>query len=359
VIRPLVVALLPAALVACATAPSQDWFEELLAREAAPMPETPIESADAYFRAQVPASLADPVVAEEDAYRASFAAGSQAPVDCWIYRNELDLASSLSELSRLTFEGIEEQFGQVDVKRIGRVDTGAFGGSPYLAVEWLYRVKQDGAARAGQVKHLVASKDGRSVYCQHNEAGYGETFRRVVRGLVTSLEFGDVEAPVPYYSEIATLAIRGMRVGIQHMTLTRDEDGDTRITQSTSMLLPVDDETLSSSDAFDVQFSRSDGALINQVHVEAENGELVTQLNLDPMADGHWNVNGTFREKPLDAKIRAGQPLPSSLGEALALRMEGIGADLVVDETGSVTSGSMDMGFARVEFERVWVDGSF
>ena len=403
--RPLL-AVLAATLVACASTRPPDWFEALLAREAAPMAPAPVASADAFLRARPPAALVGAVISEDEAYRLGLDVGSEASVDCWVYRNELDLASALAELSRVTFESIGEQLGPVEAKRVGRVDTGAFGESPYLAVDWLYRVSQPDGARAGQVKHLVASKDGRSVYCQHNEVGYAQTFRRVVEGLVRTLEFDELDAPVPYYAEIATLSIRGMRIGVQQMTLTRDEDGDTRISQSTSMLLPVDDQTLSASDSFDVQFSRSDGALINQVHVEAENGSLVTRLHLDPMADGHWNVNGTFREKPLDAKIRADAELPSALGEALALRrqlgaqepageftlerwipeadptrlvaqtvvvhgalddgryrarvaMEGVDADLVVDPSGSVASGSMEMGFAEVEFERVYVDGTF
>lgn len=392
-------------LLGCASS-TGSWYEELLAREAAAAAPHVVASEDGFFRTRVSAQLATPIEDGEEAYSLRLDMGAGQPVECWLYRGELDLAFSVAEFSRATFDAISQQLGAVEVKKVDRVDTGAFRGSPYLALDWLYRVKQEGARAVGQVKHVVATKGARSVYCQHNESGYRESFRRLVAGLVETLEYGETGSPAPYYSEVSTLAIEGTRIGVERMTLTLDAEGDTKIARSSSLLLPVDGETLRTTDSYDVEYSRSDGALINQAHVESANGELVTELRLDPDWDGAWKVSGTFRTKPLEATIRLSEPLASSLGEALALRraleaqgpaaeltlrrwipqadptrltdqtiairdevgedrflarvsMGPIDADLVVDRTGKATSGSVDMGFTTIEIERVFVDGEF
>jgi hypothetical protein len=169
--------------------------------------------------------------------------------------------------------------------------------------------------------------------------------------------------------------------------------------------MPVTGDTLQVSDSFGVEFARSDGSLINQVHVETANGELVSRLELNPTDDG-WEVEGTYQSKPVSARFRAASPPTSWLGEALALRetiahdgvggelrlarwvpqadptrlvdetlkvgrriepdrfaarlaMAGLEADLVVGADGSVASGSVPMGFASLEIERVHVAGAF
>jgi hypothetical protein len=329
--------------------------------------------------------------------------GAGMPVECFVYRDRLDPAASLASFSEATFASIAQHM-EVKARRVDRVDAGSFGASPYLAIDWLYRIEVDGNGRVGEVKHLVATRAARSVYCQHHEVGYAGTFQRVARALVESLEYQEPASPEPYFSEVLTLAIGGMRVGIEHTTLTRDSDGDTRVDTFSSLVVPVDGETLQVSDTFGVEFARPDGSLINQVHVEAANGELVTQLHLDPKEGGLWAVSGTFQTKPLSAEIRAKTAPVSWLGEAMSLRealavtgvgatltlerwvpdadptrlieetlsiqrqvdrdrfgaklvMAAIEADLVVDRAGLVTSGSMELGRADVRVERVYVGG--
>src|SRR5262245_14200432 len=269
----------------------------------------------------------------------------------------------------------------------------------------MYRVNTDAGPQIGLIKHLVASKGGRGLYCQHNEVGYAKTFRRIVGGILETLEYKKPNGPTPYFSEVSTMSVRGMRVGVEDTTLVRDEDKDTRIDTRTSMLIPVTDDSLQVSDTFGVEFARPDGTLINQVHVETENGEIVSHLKLDPTPGG-WSVEGTFQGKPLTAKIDAGSRPSSWLGDAFALRealaergagseltiarwvpeadptrlvdqtlsigqpvdrerfaakleVAGLEADLVVDRKGTVAAGTIDMGAGAFDFERVYMGGAF
>jgi hypothetical protein len=394
------------ALSGCASFSEPGWLQELRAREAEPLPLQRIQSADHFFRTQVPAKLAGPVQAQEGAYAFSLDAGTVAPVDCWVYRDGIDFAASLSGLSESTFGAISQHLGEVQARAVDAVDAGVIEGSPFLAIDWIYRIQTPGGPQVGQVKHLVASKGGRGLYCQHNELGYAQTFRRVVGGILASLEYRKPGRPEPYFSEVSTLSIRGMRVGVEHTTLTRDGARDTRIETRTSLLVPVTNDTLQGSDTFAIEFAHPDGALINQVHVESANGELVSHLELIPQAAGAWSVEGTFQGKPLSTRIQSSRAPVSWLGEALALRetlaqrgagaeltttrwvpdadptrlldgtltverqlgpeqfaaklvTAGLEADLVVDRRGTIASGSMDMGAAAVDFERVYTGGAF
>jgi hypothetical protein len=390
----------------CASVPEPDWLGELRAREADPIASQAIASDDRYFRARVPARPQGGVTPVDDAYALRLDIGSETPMDCWIYREGLDFATSLAALSDSTFEAIGESFGRVEQRQIEQVDAGVLAGHPYLSVDWLYRIATESGPQVGQIKHAIASKQGRGIYCQHNELGFARSFQRVLGGLLGSLEYDAPDDAEPYFTQVSTIAVQGMRVGLERTTLVRDEVGDTRVDTKTSLLVPVTSDTLQVSDTFAVEFARSDGSLINQVHVETSNGELVSQLELNPTGADGWEVEGTFQTKPVSARFRSASPPTSWLGEALALRraiartgvgseirlsrwvpqadptrlvdetlsierrveadrfaarlaMEGLEADLVVGADGSVASGEVPMGFASLVIERVYVGGAF
>lgn len=392
------------ACLSCAGVPEPAWLEEARARESAPAAAESVQAPDGFFRARVPARLAGPVETEGEGYSVRFDVGGESAIECSVQRDELDLAGSLAGISDATFDRLEQELGPIEARRIERVDAGAFGASPFLALDWMYRVRMDGAARVGQVKHLLAIKAGRSIYCQHNEVGYAETFRRVTRALVQSIEYRKPAAPRSAYSQISTLTIRGMRVGVETTTVVPDGKRDLRIDVRTALLVPVGGDTLQANDSFNVEFVRPDGSLINQALIESQNGELVTQLQLDPVRGKgkRWSVSGTFQTKPISSDL---QGVPASwLGETLALRRTlehsdgsgelkmkrwlpqadptqlleqtlsirrqidadrfaaryeaaGLEGTLVVDRTGSVASGSIELGFSIVEIERVHVSG--
>ena len=395
------------ALAACAAPatpqepPLPGWFEAARAREAEPPTSQALASEDGAFRAVVPARLAAPIAADEQGFRFALDAGAGSPIECLVTRaDELDPAGSLVSFSRESFEALAAQAGKISIHRIDAVDAGAFGASPYLGVTWLYRAKSEDGARVGEVKHLIATRSGRSVYCRHHELGYEATFRRVVAALVESLEPRDRPA-APSFSQISTRQVRGMRVGFEHTALVREPGGELRVETHASTLLPVG-RTLEANDSLGIERARPDGSLIQQLYVESNDGALVTNLKLDPAGGGAWRVSGTFQGRPLEQGIARAHPT-SFVGETLAARMvasspvgaavklqrwvpaadptqileqtltldrrvdgEGFAArlevagtlaDLVFDPSGLVTSGAVDAGPERVRVERVFSRG--
>ena len=391
---------------AALAAEEPDWLQKARAREGELGALKKVKSTDGFFRAQVPAKIVGKVTPDEGTYVVRMDAKTGAPIECVILQQEQDLARFLVATSEAGYDAIEGSSGKIAAKSIDRVDAGAIDGSPFLAVDWTHRIEPEGKpALVGVLKQLVASKDGHTVYCAHDEVGYARTFRKLAEALIGSLEFADAPEVRPYRAEIATMSLQGMRVGVDQVTYTRDPDGDTKVLHTSAMLVPVDAETLVPADEVMVQWVRPDGTLINAFQIESANGEVSSELKLEPHEDGTWAVAGTYKSKPIEAQLPTGKPStmlsdvlllraklaapdpvgsvmkvqtwlpgvdPSRLLEsqleilraidddrfAAKLQMSGIVADLVVDRDGSTVSGTLTMGPMKLAIERVFADGA-
>ena len=301
-------------------AANADWFLDLLARTTELPAERQIAAPDGSFRARV---AAEPGTLEqvEDGWYLPLSIGTEQPVECWVYTEGADLASSLAAISDTMLDHTAEQLGgEIEARQIHRLDAGAFGGNAWIALEWLYRLAAEGGAQAGQVKHLALDVSGGAVYCLHNETGYREAFTTVARGLAESLELAAAPAE-PFYEEVFVIRIAEQPVGFTRYRFVRDAAGDVEITDTTALLIPTDRQTVQASDSIDLEWSTPDGRMIHAVAVDVEQGEVVTELHLDPSEDedGVWVVSGSHEGEEIDATFEAAD-LRTTLGEMLALR---------------------------------------
>ncbi len=384
-------------------APEPGWLDQALAREAEPMEERFLASDDGAFKTYVAAEVvAKPELVDGD-YFMQLNPGTDGPMECWIYPGGHDVAASHLTLSDAAFQSIaENNQGEVELKLIKRIDAGVFGSHPFLALDWLGRIKTSRGPLAAQVKLLAAYKGGASVLCSHSEVGYGKTFERVFRGFVDRLELATAD-PEPYYREILVASLNNLKVGIGRLTLTLDEDGDTVAAESLAMLVPTGQGSLTAADTYNVQFSTPDGRLINKVEIESRDGKIQTKLRLDPASDGAWKVSGLWKSKEFEASLGP-KELPSTLGQIFRLRDflgtakagdqtalwtwsadeapstfseirvrvkgrtdDGIAAhmdfgsiemDAILDDQASAKSVTFDMGGAELELRRVLVEGA-
>jgi len=307
-------------LPACAGKPPPATFAEHSVREAAVAKPIAIAAPDGSFTALIQGKPVGDMETQDEFYYARFDIGGENPMECSFYREEIDLATSLRQMSSEMLDIVGKYFGKLDYKQIARVDAGAIGRNPFLAVDWNYAATVEGVRTGGEIKQILANKDGRSIYCTHNEVGYKETFRGAFDGLLDSLEYEGESEPPPQYLEILVYAVQGQRVGIEQVTVLYDDDGDARTVVYDSMLLPVGADELIAQDSTDVQFTSASGDLINQIHMRYQNGEPESSLSLIPGAEvGLWKVLGEYRTKKIDA-IFAAPRLSSWLGSVLAFR---------------------------------------
>jgi hypothetical protein len=315
--RSIFIVILAVTLPVAAQEPA--WLTEARAREAKEMKPVKLKSEDGKFHATVAAKLQTKKIEEvEGSYTLTFDIGAPNPLDCELYLDGIDVGTQLREVPSNTFSYLEQSQGKIEAKAIESTDAGVIGEWPFLAANWIYRVKDGEDLRVGALQHVVAEKGDVSISCQFVALGYSKTIHRVMTSLLNSLQFVDAE-PSPYFTETAVVEIAGKPVGVSRVEMTRDSDGDTQMNNELAMLVVMPDGSPSSQDTISVQWIRPDGELINAVHVEVENGELSTDLRL-VMKENAWHVTGTFKNKEFSAQISGDQEPESPIGQAYALK---------------------------------------
>jgi hypothetical protein len=303
------VALLSAVAVT-ANGAEPDWLQSMRAREAKPAAVQDVRSPDGWFRASAPANLVGKVEADDGSYSMAFELAPNIAVSCEVIRDGFDIASLLSNTTDASFKLLADAQGKIALRAVERIDAGHFSGSPFIAVDWLYRVDTPEGAKVGSLKQVAALKDGHGVYCSQSDVGYSKSFETLVRLFVESLQVKDPPAP-GLYDDISVVSLGGAKVGIATSTVARDADGDLRVQTATAMLVPVTSDTLRAEDTVNVQFVRPDGTLLNALHVTVSNGETATDLQLRPLEGGGWQVTGQFKGKALEGRLE-GEHVPTT-----------------------------------------------
>ncbi|HEX5787675.1 MAG TPA: hypothetical protein VFY03_05810 [Woeseiaceae bacterium] len=245
--------------------------------------------------------------------------GSGADFECWFYAEPIDMGVSIANVADAVIESTSDQHGPVGFRSVQHVDAGAIDGSPFLALEWLYTVGEAPNALATLTKVRAAESDGVHVICAHSLPGYRKSFAEGFAELVRQLDTDALTAD-PYYQEVYVFSINELNTGFARITMTLDEEGDTRVDTTDAMLVPVSATEVATSDSTSVSWSTPDGYLINALVSSAENGELSMNLALRPDENGVWAVDGSFSGKPISAELGdEAEPL-SPLGEMLATR---------------------------------------
>jgi hypothetical protein len=311
------------ALSVCGSALAADadpkWLVDARARESRPQKPRAIESADKWFKAQVPAKLEGSIEKSEDSYSLSFASGGKAPVNCEVIPGGIDLAGYLRANRDYLFAAIEESQGKVESRAVTAYDAGAYGDSPYLQLTWLYRVRTDKGAMLGEVKQIAFEEAGHGVYCFHNDLGYTKTFANIVKGFADTLEITEKRSK-PYYHEIATMRINDTRIGVLVVKLEKDNEGYTKAEQIGAMFSPEEGGDISSHDSFEREWVDKDNSLINAYQISVANGEVESDLSLIYQDDNGWMLDGTLQGKKVSQKLEPQEDPGTWLRQAVELR---------------------------------------
>lgn len=383
------------------------WLTEARAREGKLIKPVTIKSSDGAFQAQVPAKLTSGKIEKgESGYYLAFDIGSSSPLECILDPDGIDMASTLGSVDKTLFPEFEKHQGKIDRKIVQSTDAGAIAGNPFLSVKWLYSADDGKGKRVGGLNHLAASTRAFGIHCFNSDLGFEKTFRQVITALLESLRVKDIGSK-PYYSEIAIAELRGKRIGVTSTVMIRDKDQDTELTTTTAMVSMTADGLLRGRDIYSIAWLAQDGALINAAHITSDNGEIDGNLKLRRDDDEQWQVTGTFKQKPIDAKLPAaatpesaieqthklrkyfadGAPegtkfdstrwLPSAdptrfvsvvttIGKTVGDRIDvhenesGVDIDYVAEKpTANFVSGVMEMGPTSMEITRIFVQGSY
>ena len=294
------------------------WLTEARARESKLMAPRELKSKDNWFKAKVPAKVVGVIERVEDSYSIELDHGSGASIYCEIVPDGIDMADMVRVSAESTLKRAAELQGKIEGRQIQELDAGAIGNIPYLSISWAYTVQSPEGLLAGAFKQVSMNKGNVGIYCAHVDMGYTRTFETITRALATTLETSQ-RPPSPYYQEIATVSMGTTKSGVVLTTLERDPDGDTVATQKMSMLLPAASNNVASQDSVSKEWIDPDARMINAVHIVAQNGELTTDLKLNPR-DDEWIVDGALQGKSVTAKLGKGSQPGTWVAQAWGLR---------------------------------------
>lgn len=286
-------------LSGCATPPQQatqsaDSLEQALAREATLDNTYTVSADDGFFTAQVSASARPKVTVHDGVYQVSVPIASSSPAECFIYQETLDSAVTLNEL-------LDEPLSDMQKTQILRLDAGTFGELPYLHLERLYMTEQQAA---GVLKGIVVPFESSLLACLHDSAGYSETFVKMAGSFANTMALRDEPEESLVHKEILLWRVQDMNIGYTLNWAAPDAEGDIKNVVETAVLLPRSADEIMAHDEYNLTYEQPNGDMINGLYAEAENGELIVWISLEPVEGGGYQVEGTFQDKEIDAPLQ-------------------------------------------------------
>lgn len=309
-------------------AANEALFSRLGARETA-LPEVQeAESQDGRVSVSVPsaAPVAIQAVEDNDSYYFQAALGTDSPVECWLYPDGVDPATSVRALRDNIISIVAEPHGGILKQQIAAIDAGVVAEEPYLQLETLALAGEAASPQGLYSKLRWMNHNDSSVICSHFEFGYRETFGRWLEALLARLSIKTDGGTQPFFRDVAVLALNDMNVGFTHLWAQRNKDGTVLTTQQRSYLIPRSVDAVIVGDSFSFEMSKGK-RLLSVTTIESEEGELVTQLQTT-RAEGRWQIKGMFKSKPIDQEVKfSGEPRPmltSMRRTRKALRSNGV-----------------------------------
>ena len=295
-----IIAVIPIAwLCGCTStgdiAAGQTSLQDALTHEATLTESYAVAAEDHFFSATVSGSASPTVTPHEGLYQVTVPIDSEIPVECFVYQNALDSATTLRSL-------LNELLDNVTRTGILKIDAGTFEQLPYLYQESLYMTEQ---GAAGVLKGIVVPIGPSTLACLHDEPGYSETFRQVVGGLAGSMRIADAAPESWKFQEVLVWQLRDLNVGYTIHRVGKAADGEIKSIAETALIIPrTSDETMT-HDGYDVTYEKENGELVNGRYAEAENGNITLAISLEKTARSSYRVSGQFQGKEIDSQLNS------------------------------------------------------
>jgi hypothetical protein len=262
-----------------------------------------------------------PTVTEaEGLVRVTIPLGTSEPVRCFVYSRPLNLAQTL----RMFINHVAES---VDHQGVDQVDAGEVGGVPYIAVHTSYLARPTEAEnkpkQMGQLKYFAARGESSTTVCMHDEAGYNQTFERVVKRFVATQKFtegqGDPAAKLMVWRDVSVARAGSTTVGVVEHRLYEGEAGYA-YASSTSVLLPGEDGKVVASDEVDNQFSDTQGGIVEATYIKILNDSVAYNMGMHYEKGIGYHIDGVHNGAPIDLRLEASSALPDFASQTAVLR---------------------------------------
>lgn len=258
-------------------------IQKLLERELAPLAPVAFQTPKG-VRGKVEAKSVPEVKDTGDVEVLSIPLGTDQPVMCTIFANRIDAGGTTRRVADSLAKTLE-------IVQAIPVEVSEVGGNAILFTQIIYRTKTEKGLMGGVLQVAVQPHETHSLLCMHDEPGYSATFRRIVKGLVSSLVSDDKDTRSEgRFAEIQAISIGSVPVGFSERVMWTREDGGLTTLTWTAQLLPRSPTEFVALDSVEREESDARGLLIEATHVRVQNGEVDSNFTVSRGEDGR-----TFR----------------------------------------------------------------
>jgi len=300
--------------LACTSTGSQN----AMLREAEFGPATEIVDPDGGFRSAMSLPFTAESDSDGDLTLEIRLAESEIPVYCFVAVDEAEIGVSALRITNSIFESLRQNFELSDL-RTAVLDAGAIGDTAYQLVSISFVLENEGVSGIGLMKVASANKHGYNIHCNHWDAGFLETFKRVFSELVHNFQATEAP-PAPAYVEISRIRIGETPVGVFTLRFIRDADGDIQAVSESSTLIPSSQHEFQGSYSKDVDWADAGGDLINSYAFESDVGGEKTSLALKWDDDRGWTFEGRYQNEEITGELGHHGPLHSTVSDWIVYR---------------------------------------
>lgn len=291
-----------------------EWFNTSLEREARDLPRTRVSLPVFPINATAIGTWSN-ATQVDDYWYFTVDIGSESPVECWAFQDYDGLANSLVNMMKYAVSNISKAQEKVlDSQFNFSLDMSTMGDTPVFAYNLLYNLGEPEQRVSGLLKGMSAESANGLQVCLHNEIGYRETFKDVFASFINAVD--RTSNPQPFFFAINCMKMHGELVGVVSEKFIKDADGDVEIVETTSLILPVDENTVASTDVRVRSWSRADGTLINAYQYAVENSELSSAMGVSK-PDDKWLLEGEIQGKAISSELAFAGEFTSNFGAYL------------------------------------------
>lgn len=371
-------------------------FAALEAREAKPLEARPFASKDGSLQGKLESSGQLKVEHHDIFTQVTAPIGSEAPVVCMIYDQDLKVGFALTKaLASVT------SAGKAKFAKVGLEGLEAMAGAAGVYATGIYQIEQGEQKGIGSLKLFFHAGLEHGVMCLHDELGYKKSFASLTRNLVESLSFKRTFEN-PRVIEVSRVKLGEQLVGFSQSLLVDMPNGVPVSISTSSRLMPVAPGEVATGDSIVILGLDGERRILTGKYEEYDGAEESLAINIRRAEAGRYSYEGTSHHKPIkgDFKVREKKGLlsgvardamvaelvrakkkqslkfedytPSSdptrveqttvtvdgAARKLTMQWESVSLDASLDEQGYVDTGTAHVGKINLSIERLFRKGA-
>jgi hypothetical protein len=233
----------------------------------------------------------------ESSVQVTIPIGTESPVQCFVYKKPVDPGGTLLMVTR-------EASKKVDVRLFRLQEVSLLGDYPAVFLEAQYLTKTDKGQALGELKSMFFQHPVNPMLCLHDELGYNETFKRMTKGLASSLKIADMQVNPPKFIEVFIEKVGDQPTGFSSHVALPDKNGKSAYLSRSTSFIPRSESDLVIRDKASTEVWDAEGRLVEAAYADSESGKLSFSMSIKKTGPVEYSYKGKHEAKQLSGKFK-------------------------------------------------------